>query len=505
MSDFKNNTVMTSLDYSNKSSTGSTYRYNRIFPESPVVLDLVSTSEARFSIPATVLNLSRSGVELSYLIPATSAGTSSIMRTSNLPIQRIQLISADNAVLVDIVNVQEYTKTVWPVATPVEKYLSMSKHDILASNLAQCNQVGEYYAPHGHEILGGTEVVWPATGDLKTADWRSPLNNDGNSMYDELDLSDVDQSANNVAPSQEFIRSAVATSQAVRGWIDLGKIVHTFLSVDKSLYFNSNLTLVLTFARASDMGFTSSAGAAVVYANADGTANTTITMATAAHGSLASPTPLIVLPVIPSGGCILHLAVESNRALAQTIKETTLASGATVRFPYVYSYKRTLTAAGVTSQLFNFNATHGRSLKIIYSSTFNPNQTGGGRLMHYNHGGLLYTEVASNVNSEPLSNETLSVANGAVYRSLKNQLHGSCITNNKDWNQHACYFDNFSGMESAHKLASFPEHSNGVDLISELKYSLDYTTTVANSILHVFAVTEKVLRISELAVNVTNG
>lgn len=495
------------VDYSAKALSGGTYRWTRVEPETQVTsFDLTSNTEAVFILPNKVYNLSKTALE--FQVEIANDGTHQhFLRTGHLAcIESIQLQTLDGQMLCDHRDVGYFTKLTMRPTNCIEEFETYPRHALEATSATTTYETGQFFAPARVPNENHYRVVNPdparAVDDYKAAAalaasfYYDADCNRGTVIPSALNGQTVTYSANTTAPVQEFVRNeAKGSDLALRCHMPLNMIPHSVFQVDKDVYFNTNLRLIIRFAHGVNWGFDANEVAQVNSTGA-GVAITPVRPDYTGQSALAAAINVTNLR--------LQLALEATESLVDNVvNQVTNGTGFQLTIPFVHSYSRQFTTAGSNSIIRNYSTIHGQRLRHVYVGVFNNTDSLNTRYMNYNHTSLLWSTIRTNIDSKPLQDFELNVNDSSAYRWIKSKLEGSVITNNLDWNQNCFWLDDFTGTKKMCETKMHAEHSAGLPLRDRpVQYSLEITTTPAATRCYVFAVTEKILSVGRDSITV---
>ena len=490
-SDDVENKVSDELNFSKKAFSASQYRMVNVHPEVQPVLQLNSFSTATFNLPNTVYNLARTALSFDVTVDA-AANTYRFLRTGHFAcIDSLELSTMEGVKIAECNNLNHFSKINLRATNCMKDYLTYPRHDPSDAcvGTGSCYESGQlfgparntdfkHYAPDadGKFVLSVTNLDAARKGDL---------------TFNTLAADDAVVPAAE-EPVQEFVRSAINTDLFMRVHLPLDLISHAAFQVSKDLYWNQSLRLTVRLAPGLSWGYQATA-VAEVKATTEADAKAAFTHTRAAYPDWSTRAALGFCPTI--GNFILKLAVASDPFLAQKVIKKTMEEGVRLTIPYYHSAKFTNTSAGLNTFIRRYNNTYGRSLVGIYVGVFNPTETDTRNFHNYNHGAILWRSVRSSIDSKPRQDYELNVNNSDVYRWLQPMLKGSCITSNKDFNENAFWIENFSGSKLC-ETKMHAEHIAGIPLETELEYSVQLNLAQANSIVYIWAITQKELVIT---------
>lgn len=269
-------------------------------------------------------------------------------------------------------------------------------------------------------------------------------------------------SISNPTPTK-VISPADGKANAIRLHIKLGSIPHTLFSLPMDLYFSQILTLTLGVSASNRIG-------------ADGAA------------SADADTALTAAPACSN--CYLHLQVETDQDICQSLISKVQNGGLNINIPYVYTFKTSGTSSNFSHQL-RLNSAFGNKILRIYNTIQNNNEL---YLTAYQSAALTDVEIRTSVNNQWLSDNALRHNYQEVFAHLKPVLEGSALTNSTDFASFFVYIDNFTKAKP-YELA-LDCVNDGISLDNEVLYT--FNLAISNVALHIYShvVCQRALTIS---------
>lgn len=445
------------LDYSKKVESSPHYKMQRISPDSATVLALNGTSQASFSIPATVLNLSMSKIRFDLTFAAPGNGLFNKVRLGGLtPIDSIRLESRSGLIISEIRDCAHFTQVINPFINTIDEYVGKPSPEVAVA--VGDAQMSDLFGRVGKKIT-----------DPMAANQVS-----GNGVTLTGVLSET--GANDFNPSKICSGGADA-ALSVKVEIDFGRLAHSLFSSPRDLYFaGEQLRLVVNFAPATSYCFTN---------NAVDTIHTL-------------PAAIAAAPQLSK--VFLWLANQMNPVISASVKSAFL-KGISLPLPAIFANRQnkgTSTASTMTARL---SAAQGRTLLKTYVSFFNNVQTLNTAHCNSNIGDGNVLTIRSLVNGVAQRDYALSY-NDDLLMAMGPYIKGTPAAQNEaSFASTGVYIDSFDG---SHTTDWESEHSvfRGIALSEDIDYSVETTSSAQNTDFYVFFVVQRVLSISSAGISV---
>jgi hypothetical protein len=435
-----------SMDFKSVSICKPRFKFRDLYPLSATTLSLNSTTSAVFEIPGSVVwNPSQSMLNFTTISPAVAGKFTCAHGRGSSPIYGMRWVTETGIVLMDVSNLDAYVKTVLPVSTDSKEWESVPTMAESTAGFAR------------------SDVINPSTSGV-----GCPILNTG-----AVDPKGYPNGGDAIQTYQASV--AVNTALETNWSIDFAKIVHTFASIKQNLYLAGlNSTLTVTLNPTQNVFFTSTA----------------LTLADGANTAVVTPITNLKL----------RLAIQSNEAISNAIKQHVLTTGVQMNIPWVNSFQGT-TDAGLTFSATNkLTRANGTNLLRFYS-ILHPNN--GGSLFYNlnNKTALKYTACRNFVNQVPLSDYPLS---HIEHYTLKKDLYkGSIVFNENVHNTHSVVVEDFSGMSGPDLAEGGEKNTCGLSLENgAVDYLQEFTKPATVFNYKSWAITQKVISISKDGVNV---
>lgn len=366
---------------------------------------------------------------ISYQVNVTAQTHYTFLHEDCLDIgQNVFFGPAGGSDLCNLSYINKFTKIVTKMKTPINEFLSRDNK----SQLYPCNSLN-------------TANIYPVTGIASSR---------GTTSYIEPQYLQV---------------SADATAIAGNRFYKLSNIKDTIFSVNKDLYFgNTDMYLRLSTAN----------GNAITWWDA------TAATPASANGALAND--------ITISSIFLHLAVETNDLIKESVINKVMTVGLPLQIPYTQAFRNPSTTASANIQL-NLTRQYGSKLKSIVHTVWNTSQTSGATVNDcHNFNGAKIQDYNTFLDNRQLQDSKVSclIATVPIPDDWKeNQKHcvGSCILNNKVYQLNWFHCDKFT--EKNH-LISLPDENvdDGLPMNTSRLYQFQ-STTAGNALEHITFVT----------------
>lgn len=410
-------------------------------------------AESIFTIPTSVVNLSRSYISFTVTAPASAVGKIAWFFTNVASFWRqVQVYPDGGPYLCDLNYADNYTNIVWPQSSKMEEFLNYELYTTQDT------------AAEGLTKSGPGRILRPSN-TLASDNYRHDGATGATSNYTEMQYFANRQNA------------ATITSFMVR--LPLSAFKNTILELDKDLYFGRNLKL----------RFVWNAGTKIAFTSTDASNPTTGTAALAVDIAITN--------------LQLYLAKESNVTISKQIIDIFNKEGMEVLTPYVWGSK--LNVGTSESQTINarFSQPHGLRLKKIIYSAYNNTETSSTSYDHTNGSADLVTSGAkissfyTTLDGNRLQDFNVNCAQFEDWLLMQNKLRGSLIQNARVYNYNWFWEDDFSFEASQVKDPSLDQNNivSGLDLSQERAWSIIETTQNAAYNHYVFGITERLIKL----------
>ena len=459
------------IDFSTKLHLCPSYRYNKNIPTSgsqTFTLGASSTTNCQFELASNCYNLSKSKLVFDISFPATSnAGTTAkynICHADPLALfDRIQLYTRSGIQLVDLTSANNFSKMVTP-------YLTKSKE------LAQRSSGGLTVDATSNAFSGCVNT---------TASQLVPVQGIQPSLVSTYAVNAIatenqrpDGSAPHVPINEHryLFAGAVGTDDpptltghlSLSYQLNLGIVYDTLLSINKDLYWDTNLILSITFAPHSKFAFTSN----------------TLTMGGLLVANTANCTSCTV------SNTSLFLAMETNQDIINQLRTKVQTTGMTLQIPYVYSQKYLSGAASTSSSLFQrFNSGMGQRLIRFYYSAFHNVETAMTAFDNSNRVAKL-TDIYTSLNNQRLQEYPLNLAKSEDYLFNEANFEDSCILSSNIYKYNWIHCDNFGNSNLTNGDLTEPQ---GISLAEEKTYTVFVNQVAAAYNHYLFTVVQREL------------
>lgn len=315
------------LDYSIKVSNHSTVQMRSVAPQGNSSVTGSATSSVgpvEFIIPPSVWNPKKSRLNFNLRVPEVSAKYTWVNANLLNVISRVTLYdSATNSLILDVNSFDKYSSMVLPAATHIDEFLSKS------------------YA-------GQVPAATLAPSQLRTVEDITKAGSGTN--YTGITTGTLDAFSKFTGRLQYYVQT-VAGDGAAAGDVFLDVSIpfesfkNTFLSVNRQVYFPSNLVLQIYFNAGSQYTFT-----------ANSATDTTTNQDCA------------VSPVFSN--ISLSLANEGNLAIISSVIEKTMKEGISMPIAYPTVTRQSLASASAHSYSLSLTRGYGQRILGIISAPF---------------------------------------------------------------------------------------------------------------------------------------
>lgn len=442
------------LDYSQKAVTGPSIRYSKLVPQSGLVnftLSTSSTTECIIELPQKALYMDQSFI--SFQVSIAESGTASeVIDThmmSTMAIDHISLATRSGQYLSDISNLDKYMRIVQPRCTEFEEFKTNDAF-LPAATSALAVTTGNWLA-RSNALASATTVAATPTGAEITA---------GGASFQ--------------APSLSYDGIKVVSVGAVRDGagagnvvfnvqMRLGQIPYSIFADKRCLYFNEVIVLRILFAPVNRLGFRAALNVL------PGTAlDTAVTLNNVA----------------------LYSAIETNPVIIDEIVNRVNNGGMKLTIPWVNTFK---TSSAVTTYLpiqQKLNRSHGKSLLKVFNGLFHATESGSTCYDNSNVASAKIVDLYSVMDNSRIQDGLLTCASNDDYRENR-KLYDKCVIQNSQmFKQHMAYCDSWDGytfIDSARNATV----DNGLSLLQERLYQINYDTVSAAYAHYSFFITQK--------------
>lgn len=304
--------------------------------------------------------------------------------------------------------------------------------------------------------------------------------------------------------------------------IKFGQIPHSIFALNKDLYFGETLILQINWAPVNRIGFK---GVAYFRQAEDVTAADTNDITAELHpaSTYLGYTPPAgapvggnaanaVLPAVnsnaPAGkqnfqmnNVTLYLAVETNRALIETIVRQMSTSGLRMLVPYVVANKYTSTAGTTQNVQQRINRAWGRTLLRVYHSVFNATETEIYAYDNYNVSGSKVTNVYTTLDNDRIQEVNLDCTTQDEWLFMSDLLKGTAYQSPEHFQSSWALVDDWTGRSPVeHKKMDIGEC--GLTLAQERLWQIYMQTAAASYNHYSFFVTQKMLTITPTQITI---
>lgn len=481
------------LNLNNPDYMASIYKYRQLTQQAgnTSFTPSGSTVDTRFTIPGnSAWNLARSYITFDSTLTAGTQGAAvsgqAVYHVDSFPIEQIQLLGSNGALLCDLQSVQIYSKLMNLLTTSKEEYESRGSLSVYETQTSGpipqaigLNPVRLYRAA----VRNNGEVVASLPTDAYILESGAvsavvPTNASGTDLYYGSPIQHL--ACSGASPN------GTAINAFMRWRINLKTFVGSILALDKSIFFGENLTLLIRWKPLSAWGFAATA--------------TTLAVPVAPNNTLT---------LTSIANFYLYMAEEvqeaNKRSLMQSYEE-----GYSMLIPWTITKQITTPAAGTnsieTSISPNFGYCLKRAVTAVVSSAndlryaanlFNVVTAAAGT-------GGKYSDVQSYLNSKPIQDQKLVVFNSDPWNYLYEFIKDSPLgMSQRTYDENSVWVDNFSDCNRSVDIPAMDFKDSGLNLYSDVNgaipvnYQVRYTTVPANVLFVQYLTFLQVLKISK--------
>lgn len=413
------------------------YRTAKLLPQggssNSITLD-AHNPETIFELPQKVFNLSKSMLHFNLEIDS-EAGEVSWTRVDCLsPIYQIQLYTRGGTHLVDLNDVDLFTKVVTKAETKFEDYMNYptitgTGNDDDVKKVLACRLLGKNGSPTAA---------------------NSPDHSGGASTLPIL---------------EPTYCSGTATAKAFtyRCKIPLSQIKNTLFDVDKDFYANEVLLLRIVWNQKNK----------VVWAGTD--ANSPAVGQKDSAGT------------VKISSMAVFLAIEQNQVIENSIKMS-IADG-TYRFlaPWTRVYKINYSASGVQTQQLRLDISGGQRLMKIYHTIVKNSGDKNTILTIDNKAGSKCTSFYTSLNNNRLQDFNVDCTNMEDFMLLQERLKGSVLVDSNIYQYNWFWLDDFADYLAPSDLPTYPPKDNlrrGIPMLEQQLWEFVGNVATSNSLDH---------------------
>lgn len=549
---------MTEFNWQPHQLSNSFYRDYDIPPIYPVTPNINSIVQGIFDIAGTeVFNLSRSHIDFDFTVIYTAAqgtltgGVSSVSGTVSssfqvtvngstgsgsassstsgtvtaqayptllalhlgkiCPIQSIIFQTDSNIQLVNLTNAQQQSTSMYLPQTSIEKWIDRDLPEQGAS-LNPISNRGELIAPikkPSYQQISAAGLYSPGAYSNTLANASSP---GGVSMN-----IGPEESGRTLAPlpngsGELACATLISTTSGAQGSItmryriNLGDYKNTLFALNKDLFFNRRMRMIVNFEGLYRWGFT-------YQPNPNYFAPTNSFVGAADFTSLVFG-GLSAGNINPVQNLTLRLALQSNETVASMVRNVVATDGLRMLFPFTLCTNFTASTTGAQQQFqVPINASLGQRLLRVYSVALNGWNTGAAFCSNDNSQPAtaaptatnnLYTQIQTKLNARFMQDSPLVVSTQEDFRFLKEMLRGSALTCSDGFYQKSFFVDNFTSGDRSHMWDDDNTSIGGLELKRADGQSVDYVYSlivtsgaIAGTMFYIFPVVQRELVITK--------
>ena len=447
---FEDNTVISNkLKFKPKDYSYPSYRYNKLTHHGVSGASIILGSQhssSTFELPVEVYNLSKSILtfNVEFDAPGTADRANWFITDGLSPISQIILTTRGGNKLVDIKEVDIYTKVVTKAETKMEDFLNyptITAQEV--TDLKSCRLLG------------------------KSGDFLSALPQDGTDNHlDIIGVTYVSCGKNNEASKYRI-------------QIPLEQIKNTLFELDKDFYANEIINMQIQWNTKNKLGWmTTIAGAALDPSN----------VAAALPGA------------VTLSNIHLYLATETNHDIINTIKANVASGTYRLLVPWVDFSSLSYNAAGSQAQqLTYFGGQTGRRLMKIYHTLVQASGDRNKQGVINNKDGAIVSEFYTKLNDNRLQDFNIDCTNLEDYMMLQDKLRGSVLAGADVYQYNWFWLEDFSDYIAPSDLPTSPSKDNlrrGIPMIDQLKWSFYAEVAAGTYVHHTFSVFQRELVVS---------
>lgn len=429
------------LQYSPVVSNHSTLIYRSVAPQAGSSATLSATSSVgpvEIIIPPSVWNPAKSRLNFTISIPG-SGGTNTYNWISANLLQTLSRVvfydSATNAVLMDVGNFDKYAAMVVPASTHIDTFLSKAYSSAQATAQSTAATAASCPVEDIAKMVSGT------------ANYQGVANNN---LYAEN---------NQLGRRQVYISAVDPAAGIFNVSLPFEAFKHTFLSINKNVYFPSNTVLQIYFNAANQF---------VAY----GTSATNLNTGNGVYAGAPAVTNIA-----------LSLANEANLSIVSQVIDKVMKEGLSLPIAYP-TVTRQASSAGATSHAYSLQLTRGYGARILAVITAPFSTVDSNTNVHRRSSAIgtdIITQYNTFINNVPLltpagfdctKGQDFTIANRCYLDKSVVQTLGEYIL--AEW----LHVDGFCGCKPLWKYDEDQSHIDGLDVGAQSStWSIQATTT----------------------------
>ena len=442
------------IDYTQIQLKAPVYKYRQlqqVSGGSALTLSSGSTTLSQFNVPNIPINLAKSYITMDLLVNSTVLARYTTIFTDCIPLNYVRFKPEIGDPIVDIQNAQVYTKVIQPLTTPMDKYLSRTGV-FGPATLGVGKPLSEINGcqPAGTDTItdGVLTASVPTVSYIKDSGAFSPA-------------VPIETGGVTVAggKSQQHVVSSIvspdppdATSRLnVRFKIPLAAFAGSILAMDKTICFGGITQLYLQWQAYNAWGFQSTSGGG---------------------NSLAFAQPVV-------SNYYLYIAEDISES-GREIEMLAKTSGLSLYIPYTVCSQYSAPATGVQDVPVILTPGTGYSLKRIITVPSATDQTLRFVANTDNVAGVQFTGVQSYLDSKPLQDYKLLLADGTLWNHMSPFLENTPLgMGQRTFEINNFFMDNFSDCSSGADINENDFKASGLSITQTRNYSARYTLTQA--------------------------
>jgi hypothetical protein len=431
------------IDYTPKTvDVLPSYKFSKIIAQdgTNIVTIAAAAQDTIFEFPTRCMNLSRSNISFTAIVPPPPDGTFNRMFLAAVaPIRQIQLYTRSGVFLCDINNFDRYTNIVGIAETKKEDCIINNRYD------RDTSQIKRFLS------VAGPAYNFQYDSTVSTDNYYEPA-------YSTLGA----------------VGNAGLTTGALTYNIQIpfSVFINTLLAVDKDLYFNEVILMKITWNNKDSWGVSSD------------------------DATTIGGTPTAFAGVAISN-LRLYLSLETNSMICAGLIEKVQTAGFSLIIPYVYQFKNALTQSRTHSISIRLNRAHGINLKKIYHALY-PTASDAATILdeRYSHSNLAKTSIVSygtTIDNVRRQEFDIVTANDEDYLILKDVLQGTILETANSFRYNWFILDKFDD-----ELHSNKSDTANTGLSLEIEHKWDLIATTSNTAFdhYTFAIVTRLLAIT---------
>ena len=419
------------------------------------------------------------------------------------PIQSIIFQTDSNIQLVNLTNAQQQSTSMYLPQTSIEKWLDRDLAEQGPAAVSISNR-GDLIAPirkPSYQQIGADGLYAPGAYSNTLANASSP---GGVSMNIGPEAAGQTLAPLPNGSGELACATLISTTSGAQGTItmryriNLGDYKNTLFALNKDLFFNRRMRMIINFEGLYRWGFTYQP-------------NPNYITPTNSFVGAADFTSALTFTL---SNVTLRLALQSNETVASMVRQQVAVDGLRMLFPFTLCTN--FTASAVTAQQqfqVPINASLGQRLLRVYSVALNgsniaaafcSNDNSQPATAAANAPNNLYTQIQTKLNARFMQDSPLYLNSQEDFRFLREMLRGSAITCSDAFYQKSFFVDNFTSGDRSHMWDDDNTSIGGLELKRADGQSVDYvyslivtSGTIAGTMFYIFPVVQRELVITK--------